>query len=142
MKKNHFFPLLLLMIFALSSKAFACEPKNEEEVIFDIVETQPQFPGGWNALHRFISERKFYHYPRMHISWGAPICGRVLVQFTVLKTGEITDINLIRGFHCWADNIAVRIVGEMPNWIPGELQGEKVNVRFILPILFRLHCID
>jgi len=65
-----------------------------------------------------------------------------LTENKMTVNGEITDINLIRGFHCWADNIAVRIVGEMPNWIPGELQGEKVNVRFILPILFRLHCID
>jgi hypothetical protein len=142
MKKIIFSLLLFLMIFALSSKTFACEPKNDEEVIFEIVETQPQFPGGWSALRRFMDKRIFYHYPRMPVSWETLICGRVIVQFVVRKTGEITDINLIRGFHCWADNVAVRIMEEMPNWIPAEHNGEKVNVRFTLPISFRLHCLD
>ena len=114
------------------------QPPND--IVFIIVEQMPEFPDGRDALNRFLREKIFYHYPHGIITWYAPICGRVVLQFTVLKTGEITDIEVIRGFHGWADEVAVLIVESMPNWIPGKQRGEKVNVRFTLPIAFRLHC--
>ena len=129
MKKLHFFPLLFLMIFALSSKVFASVPENKE--VFVIVEQMPEFPGGWTEMNRFIHNN--VRYP----VWGSSYIrrGRVVLQFTVLKSGEITDIEVIRGFEDWHNREAVRIVESMPKWIPGKQQGKKVNSRFILPML-------
>ena len=109
-------------------------PEIEEEiVVFYIVEQMPEFPGGHQALHRWLIEN--IHYPVI----GTPtIQGRVIVQFTVLKTGEITDIAVVRGADPILNREAIRIVELMPRWIPGEQRGQKVNVRFTLPIHFSL----
>ena len=142
MKTTYFFPLFFLMIFVLSSKVFAHGSIDEEwtipppvDGIHLVVDTMPEFPGGQQAMMRFIAENMCFRWTDF-----GNIQGRVTVQFTVLKTGEITDIAVVRGVDPLLDREAVRIVQSMPNWIPGKQRGEKVNVRFTLPIAFRLHC--
>ena len=107
-------------------------PRVEE--IFEVVETQPSFPGGEEELFKFIRQNTVY--PDSANENG--INGKVYVQFVVTKTGEVNDIKVIRGIGGGCDEAAVAVVSKMPNWIPGEQRGKKIDVRFVLPISFKL----
>jgi protein TonB len=110
------------------------EPKQEE--ILDIAEVQPEFPGGTEALMKFIQAN--IKYPELERELG--IEGKVYVGFVVMTTGEITNVKIMRGIKDAPnlDKEAIRIVKLMPRWIPGMNNGQKVNVRTIVPIRFSL----
>ncbi|MDU1889495.1 MAG: energy transducer TonB [Dysgonomonas sp.] len=64
--------------------------------------------------------------------------GRVTTQFTIDTDGKLTDINIIRGISPEADAEAVRILSLSPPWTPGTNKGEKVKVKIVIPVTFRL----
>lgn len=109
-------------------------PKEEENKVFDVVEENPSFPGGQAALMQWLNEN--IKYPVIAAENG--IEGRVIVQFVVSKTGSISDVRVVRGVDPSLDKEAVRVVSNMPNWTPGRQNGTTVNVRFTLPVTFRL----
>lgn len=65
--------------------------------------------------------------------------GTVHVSFIVSKNGSISDVKVLRGISSECDKEAVRVVQMMPAWKPGKQNGRNVNVRFILPLKFRLN---
>ena len=107
----------------------------EEEPIFFVVESPPCFPGGPQALYKYLSEH--LSYPVM--AREANIQGTVYLSFIVGKTGEITDVKVLRGIGGGCDEEAVRVVQSMPHWEPGKQRGVPVMVRFSLPVKFILH---
>ncbi len=109
-------------------------PKEEENKVFDVVEENPSFPGGQAALMQWLNAN--IKYPVIAAENG--IEGRVIVQFVVSKTGSISDVRVVRGVDPSLDKEAVRVVRNMPNWTPGRQNGTTVNVRFTLPVTFRL----
>ena len=109
-------------------------PKEEENKVFDVVEENPSFPGGQAALMQWLNEN--IKYPVIAAENG--IEGRVIVQFVVSKTGSISDVRVVRGVDPSLDKEDVRVVSNMPNWTPGRQNGTTVNVRFTLPVTFRL----
>ena len=109
-------------------------PKEEENKVFDVVEEQPSFPGGQGALMQWLSDN--IKYPVIAAENGVP--GRVIVQFVVSKTGSISDVKVVRGVDPSLDREAVRVVSQMPKWTPGRQNGTTVNVRYTLPVTFRL----
>ena len=111
------------------------EPSKEEEnKVFDVVEEQPSFPGGQGALMQWLSDN--IKYPVIAAENG--VQGRVIVQFVVSKTGSISDVKVVRGVDPSLDREAVRVVSQMPKWTPGRQNGTTVNVRYTLPVTFRL----
>lgn len=110
-------------------------PKNEEEnKVFDAVEEQPSFPGGQGALMAWLNDN--IKYPVVAAENG--IQGKVIVQFVVGKNGSISNVKVLRSVDPSLDKEAVRVVSNMPNWTPGKQNGASVNVRFTLPVTFRL----
>lgn len=110
-------------------------PKNEEEnKVFDVVEEQPSFPGGQGALMAWLNDN--IKYPVVAAENG--IQGKVVVQFVVGKNGSISNVKVLRSVDPALDKEAVRVVSNMPNWTPGKQNGASVNVRFTLPVTFRL----
>ncbi|WP_027418049.1 energy transducer TonB [Crocinitomix catalasitica] len=107
-------------------------PKKEE--IIDVPEVEPEFPGGEAAMAEWI--QKNIVYPPMSVEMGEQ--GVVYVQFVVNSDGSIEQVKTVRGVSDAIDKEAQRIVKRMPKWKPGEQQGKKVRVRFVLPINFRL----
>ncbi len=105
-----------------------------ENKIFDLVEQQPEFPGGVDALMKFIRDN--INYPMIAAENG--IKGRVSLKFVVTKTGEIADVKVVRGVDPHLDKEAIRVLKSMPNWIPGKQNGKAVNVYFSLPVNFVL----
>ena len=129
--------LIFLAVFAFSFASFSQEVKyleeSEKEPDFLLfAEQMPEFPGGKDALRRFIFET--IRYPIEAMERGEQ--GRVILQFVVRKTGEITNITVARGVSSRLDAEAIRVVEAMPNWIPGKQDGEKVSVKYTLPVNF------
>ena len=112
------------------------EPEDDEpeEKIFRIVEKKPKFPGGIEALYKYIGSN--IKYPAMAKDSG--IKGTVHITFVVEKDGSITDVKLLRRIGGGCDEEAIRVIGEMPNWNPGKQRGKPVRVQFNLPISFKL----
>lgn len=106
----------------------------EKEEIYEFAEVEPTFPGGEGAMMQWIQENIVY--PQLSIEMQEQ--GIVYTQFVVSKTGKIESVKIIRGVSDALDTEAKRIVRKMPKWTPGEQAGKKVNVRYTLPIHFRL----
>ena len=102
--------------------------------IYDMVEQAPQFPGGPSELRTYLA--KNIKYPVEAQKAGQQ--GRVICQFVVTKEGKPADIKVVRGVSPVLDNEAVRVIKAMPAWTPGKQDGQAVNVRYTLPVTFRL----
>lgn len=107
--------------------------KNSNEV-FMVVENQPEFQGGISALMKYLSDN--IRYPVEAQKRGTQ--GRVVCNFVVMKDGTISDINVVRSVDGLLDAEAIRVIKAMPKWKPGMQKGQPVNVRFTLPVVFRL----
>ena len=105
-----------------------------DSVVFQVVEEMPDFPGGVQALMDYLS--KNVRYPAEAHAIGAQ--GRVIVSFTVKKDGSIADTKVERSVNPYLDKEAMRVIAAMPKWKPGKQRGEAVNVKFTVPVAFRL----
>lgn len=105
-----------------------------EQEIFTIVEDMPSFPGGEEALFKYLgSEIK---YPQMAKEAG--IQGTVYVTFVIGPDGKVKDIKVLRGIKGGCDEEAIRVVKKMPAWKAGKQRGKAVPVQYNLPIKFTL----
>ena len=103
--------------------------------VFDVVEKAPEFPGGVEALMKFLSEN--VRYPEAAHKIGAQ--GRVLVSFIVEPDGSTSNAHVLQKVNDDLDAEAVRVIGAMPKWTPGMQDGKAVRVKFTVPITFRLN---
>jgi len=111
--------------------------EEEEEVMFAIVENKPLF-NGMDAEQGFRDwVGKNTNYPTVAQENG--ISGRVYVEFTISKTGEVTDVKLLRGVDPLLDNEALRVIKASPKWTPGMQRGKPVRVKYQFPVVFRLN---
>lgn len=110
------------------------EEEEEEQVIHIRVEKLPEFPGGQDALNRYLVRN--IKYPLLAQENG--IQGRVICQFVVNSDGSIVDISVVRGVEESIDKEAIRVIKSMPKWTPGRQGGKNVRVKYTLPIRFKL----
>lgn len=106
----------------------------DNEQVYDVVEQAPQFPGGEVALLNIISNN--IRYPATAVENGDQ--GIVVVRFVVTRTGDVGNVVIARGKTPELDKEAVRVVKELPKFIPGKQNGKTVNVWYTLPIRFKL----
>lgn len=106
-----------------------------EETVFQVVEQQPEFPGGMKKLMEYLQEN--ISYPR--ISRDNNSQGRAFIRFVVNSDGSIQGVEVLKSSgDIYLDKEAVRVVSGMPNWSPGKQAGKPVRVFFTLPVVFRL----
>ena len=109
--------------------------EEEEEVVFMVVESLPEFPGGQQALFKYLAEN--VKYPVIAQENG--IQGRVICQFVVNKDGSIVDVVAVRSSgEASLDKEAIRVISSMPKWKPGKQRGKPVRVKYTVPVNFRL----
>ena len=109
--------------------------EEEEEVVFMVVESMPEFPGGQQALFKYLAEN--VKYPVIAQENG--IQGRVICQFVVNKDGSIVDVVAVRSSgEASLDKEAIRVISSMPKWKPGKQRGKPVRVKYTVPVNFRL----
>lgn len=105
-----------------------------EEEIFTVVENDPEFPGGMEALYEYLG--KNIQYPT--IAKENNITGKVYVTFVVEKDGSIANPRILRDIGGGCGQEAIRVVKAMPKWKPGKQRGKAVRVQFNLPVSFNL----
>lgn len=103
--------------------------------IYEICEKSPEFPDGMTALMKYLATNT--HYP--DDARKKNIQGRAIIGFIVKSDGSISEIKVVKSSGNESlDKEAMRVVSTMPKWKPGTQDGKNVNVRFCLPIMFRL----
>lgn len=66
------------------------------------------------------------------------IQGRVVCNLVITTEGKISNVEVLLGVDPSLDAEVKRIIGLMPDWKPGTQRGNPVNVRAIMPVVFRL----
>ncbi|MBF1544225.1 MAG: energy transducer TonB [Prevotella salivae] len=133
-RKNVNLKVALMMLVLLFSFMTSTAQTKKNDMVFDVVEVMPQFPGGQIAMLQYLM--KNIKYPEQAMKEG--IQGRVTVRFIVEKDGSISDVKPVLSVHPLLNKEAVRVVKSMPKWTPGKQNGKPVRVRFNLPVMFKL----
>lgn len=106
-----------------------------EVVPFPRVENKPTFKGGdINKFSKWVS--KNLRYPKAAAKAG--VQGRILIQFDVCTDGKLRNIQVIKGVSPELDAEALRVISASPDWKPGYVNGEPVNVQVLIPVIFQL----
>lgn len=108
--------------------------KPKEDEIFVAVQQQAEFPGGQQALMKWLNSN--IRYPEA--AQQNDIQGRVIVRFVVEKDGSVSQATIAKGVDKDLDREALRVVKKMPKWQPGKNNGVAVRSYFTLPVTFRL----
>lgn len=90
-------------------------PKVDENGVYFVAEKMPEFPGGQEALMKYLSMNVRYPTEAQKNRIG----GRVIVQFVITEDGSITQEKIVRGVEASLDTEALRVVRQMPKWSPG-----------------------
>jgi protein TonB len=109
-------------------------PDEKPDVIHDIVEVDPEFPGGWAAFYKKLG--KTIKYPKQASSIG--IEGKVYVEFIIEKDGSISNMKIIKGLGAGCDEETLRALGTLPNFKAARHNGKEVRKRMQLPVYFKL----
>ena len=107
--------------------------EEKADQIFDVVETQPNPPGGMSGWNKYLSNN--LKYPTQARRMGVE--GTVIVVFVINTDGSIQDVEVLRGIGGGCDEEAVKVVTNAPKWEPGKQRGKPVRTRMRLPIRFK-----
>ena len=128
-------PVFVAFVFLASCQdQVKSNPQPTDEVIYTVVEEQPTYVGGMDALMAYL--QKEMKYPEKAFTERAE--GRVFVSFIVTKDGKVVSPAVVKGVREDMDKEALRVVSGLPKWNPGLQKGRAVSVRFVLPINFKL----
>ena len=123
---------------ASTTKAQAAAAANATEdgdMPYVKVEKMPTFQGGdLNVFRNWVQSK--IQYPKEAMDKG--IKGRVVCSFVVEKDGSLTDFDVLQSPDKSLADEVVRILKTSPKWEPGEQRGEKVRVKYTVPIVFSI----
>lgn len=106
----------------------------EDTTIYDTPEVMPSYPGDMTECYMFVARQ--IHYPKEAEEKG--IEGRVLIRFVVEKDGRLTNFEVIETPDPLLSDEALRVLKQMPKWIPAKNKGKDVRCRYSMPVMFRL----
>jgi len=98
------------------------------------VEQEPEFPGGNQALLRYIKIN--LTYPDKAIENN--IEGTVQISFTVQTDGSLNNFSILKGIGYGCDEEILKILAKSPRWKPGIMNGKAVTVNTSVSVKFSL----
>ena len=122
-------PLFAQTDDSASPKKEVIKGKNGE----DIVITQPEFKGGIEKMYQYISDN--FEYP--DDAAKRSVNGKMEVEFTVEKSGDITYVGILKGLDYSIDDEVLRLLKAMPRWTPATKNGEPVRYKVTMPLTIR-----
>ena len=131
--------VLLVVVFAPAGanaqnkkveKAQTHKDTTTDDKVYDVCEQMPIYEGGDAALLKYLREN--LKLPEEDKERGMQ--GRLVVGFVVEKDGSLTNVKVLRAVDIALDAEVLRVVKGMPKWIPGRHNGQRVRVRYLLPI--------
>ncbi len=114
------------------------KPRKENtgnEKMYVMVEDNPAYPGGTDALQKFLQENILY--PEAAKRNG--IQGIVIVQYTIDGKGVVKNAKIMRGVSPELDEEALRVTNLITGWKPAMQNGKSITrvvsmpVKFVLP---------
>ena len=132
--------LFLLLLLVHSSGCAALIPADTlpqrrpvvPDTVFGHNEQQPEFRGGQEGLYRYLAVN--VHYPNE--ARERQLTGKVFISFRIDTLGAVGDVKLMKGIGGGCDEEAVRVIAQMPDWIPGKVGSRTVTTLYNLPIYF------
>lgn len=106
----------------------------DEDSVYLSADVMPEFPGGTKALMKYMFDNTGYPL----LAFQHNIQGRVLVSFTVDKDGRVVNPEITQSAHPLLDAAAINVIAYMPKWKPGKVNGKRVNVKYSIPVGFRI----
>lgn len=133
---------IMLTICLTAATAFGQEEQTKskkseqpQEKVYDVVEQKPEFTGGQTEFAKYFKES--VQYPEEAKKKG--IQGKVFVNFIVGADGSISNARVLQAVDPMLDAEALRVVTNMPKWVPGKEKGKEVAVYYNLPVNFTLN---
>jgi TonB family protein len=105
------------------------------DTVYVIVQETAEYPGGMPRLYQTIGST--IKYPKAAVKQN--ISGKVFVQFTIDKTGKISNKKVLKGIGGGCDEEAMRVFDMTGDWRPGRVRGKAVNQTMVLPVAFKLN---
>ncbi len=131
----------IFLIFVLSasfaqSQTVSPNEKSEDNKneIVEFPDQQAEFPGGTSELHKYIQDNIIYPKER-----GVCVTGRVYVKCVIDENGNVKDAVVVKGISPSHDTEALRLVSNMPTWIPAKNENKTISSIIHLPIIFSLY---
>ena len=103
--------------------------------LFTIVEDWAQYPGGIEALYKYVMTE--IRYPKEARTNGVE--GQIFVQFVVDKDGSISEVQTVKGIGAGCDQEGERVLKSATAFKPATQRGKPVRVRLLMPITFKLN---
>ncbi len=115
---------------------FTVEPPHLEasSVVHTWVEVMPEFPGGEEALMRFLQSKTVYPDRERDLE----IEGKALIKFVVNENGSISNVSVAKTESAGFGKEGIRVANMLPKFKPGIQQGKAVRVQYVLPFHFKL----
>ena len=110
----------------------SCTSTTEEAL--EVCDQMPEYPGGMGECMKFLSKNIKYPVEAMEND----VQGRVIIQFVVKKDGSISDTKVAKSVDPLLDKEALRVINAMPKWKPGMHEGKTVNVKYTIPVAFKV----
>lgn len=108
--------------------------RDSSNQVYSFVDQEAYFQDNQKGLMTYI--QKNMEYPLYAIEHN--LKGKVYLKFVVEADGRVTNVKVVRGASPCLDREAVRVISNMPNWVPSQMEGVNVASYFQLPLNFSL----
>jgi protein TonB len=125
---------LTTSIFSFATNGIGIPTNPSVEAPFMVQEEVASFPGGEQALQQYVN--KYITYPTMAKQQG--IEGKVIVSLEIDENGKVQEIEVIQGIGGGCEEEIIRVLSEMPNWMPTMQAGHQIKAKKIFSFNFQL----
>lgn len=108
--------------------------RNPEVVDNALVEVPATYPGGVDALVRFVNQNVVYPVS----AWENNLQGTVIARFKVDVDGKVSSVKIEKSLSRDCDKAVVDVICKLPRFVPAKHKGRPVPVWFRLPVRFRI----
>lgn len=131
--------VLMSLTFSLLLVDSTATAQTRSELVYTVVERQPEFPGGKAALSRYLASNIRFPSSLMRKNYNT---GPVAAKFIIDKAGAVRDVRVTtkplskemqKGMQEFMTTI-IAAIEKMPRWRPGQVNGQSVSVFYTLPI--------
>lgn len=107
---------------------------NSDTKVYAFVDEMPQYPGGNEALKKYIRDN--VNYPQS--AKEQAISGTVYISYVVTETGKVAQVKVWKSVSKDLDTEAVRVVSSLKGFTAGKQGGKPVSVQMTIPVKFSL----
>lgn len=124
---------VLLSCVLVSNLVYA--QQEDGDIVYQVVQVNPQFPGGTIALEKYIENN--LRYPAK--AREAKISGKVFVRILVEKNGDISESKILLGLDYGCNEEVIRLISTFPKWLPGSQDGRLLRTYTQFVVKFNLN---